>query len=159
VTPDRDEEGPEHPRSTGISPHELPVAGVVPIDHTADLGFEVTAPDFAELVRRAVLGMDWLLREGEPPAGLELRTLDVRASGPPGLLRAALREILRWHEMEAFAPSDLQEIQASTTRLRAVVRGGVPDRPPIREIKGVTLHGLAAEPRGRGWWGRVVFDV
>ena len=150
--------GPELPRPTA-TPHELPVPGVVPIDHTADLGFEVTAPDLAELVRRAVLGMDWLLREDDPPPGLEVRTLDVRASDPPGLLRAALREILLWHEIEAFSPSDLEDIQASATRLRAVVRGGVPDRPPVREIKGVTLHGLAAERRGRGWWGRVVFDV
>jgi SHS2 domain-containing protein len=29
----------------------------------------------------------------------------------------------------------------------------------VREIKGVTLHGLTAEPRGNGWYARVIFDV
>ncbi|MFW6200229.1 MAG: hypothetical protein ACOC8K_06635 [Gemmatimonadota bacterium] len=26
-------------------------------------------------------------------------------------------------------------------------------------MKGVTLHGLAAEPRDGGWYGRIIFDV
>ena len=29
----------------------------------------------------------------------------------------------------------------------------------VREIKGVTYHGLAAARRGGGWYARVVFDV
>lgn len=159
MIPERDEQCPERPRLTGTVPDEIPVTGVVPIDHTADVGFEVSAPGLGELVRQAVFGMDWLLREGDPPTGVEVRMLEVRAPDPAGLLRSALREFMLWHEIENFVPSEFQELEASTTRLRAVVRGGAPDRPPVREIKGVTLHGLAAEPRDGGWWGRVVFDV
>jgi SHS2 domain-containing protein len=45
------------------------------------------------------------------------------------------------------------------TRLTAVLDLAPDTRPPIREIKGVTLHGLVAERRSGGWIGRVIFDV
>lgn len=141
-----------------------PVEGVTDLDHTADVGIEVTAPGFGELLRRAVLGMDWLLREAGPPDGGEARVLDVEAGDAPALLRAALREILLWHELDGFAPAAVEEVdvteeEATPRRVVATVRGGVPVDPPVREIKGVTLHRLAAEPRDEGWWGRVIFDV
>jgi SHS2 domain-containing protein len=140
-------------------PNDVPVPGVTPIDHTADVGFDVEAADFPELVRRAVLGMDWLLRESTSPPDQERRDLEVVASSPPDLLRAALREVLLWYEVSGFAPAEVDVLAASDTHVKARVYGGVPADSPVREIKGVTLHELAAEPRGVGWWGRVVFDV
>ncbi|HZD05961.1 MAG TPA: archease [Longimicrobiales bacterium] len=138
--------------------------GVTALDHTADVGFEVTASAFGELVRRALLAMDWLLREADPPEVAEARVLEVRADDAAGLLRAALREVLLWHELDGFAPAGLEEVRleevdGSPAGLVARVHGEVPPEPPVREIKGVTLHGLAAEPRDGGWWGRVIFDV
>jgi SHS2 domain-containing protein len=140
-------------------PDDVPVPGVTAIDHTADVGFDVEAVDFPELVRCAVLGMDWLLREAASPTDNEQRDLEVVASSPPDLLRAALREILVWYEVSGFAPADVDVVAASDTHMKARVHGGVPAGAPVREIKGVTLHELTAEPRGDGWWGRVVFDV
>ena len=51
------------------------------------------------------------------------------------------------------------EAPETELRLEATVGGGPAEGQPIREIKGVTLHGLAAEPREDGWYGRVIFDV
>lgn len=138
---------------------EIPVEGVTAIDHTADVGLDVEAADLPELLARAALGMDWLLREGRPPAEEEERSLELDGGDPPFLLRALLRELLTWFELDGFAPATVDVHEASPTRLRARLRGGIPDSPPVREIKGVTLHALAAEPRDGRWWGRVIFDV
>lgn len=135
------------------------MAGVTALDHTADVGLVVEAGDLAELLERAALGMDWLLREGAAPTEDEERALDLVGADPPSILRAFLRELLLWHERDGFAPASVEVTEASGSTVRARVRGGVPVEPPIREIKGVTLHGLAAEPRDGGWRGRVIFDV
>lgn len=144
------------PREDGV---DVPVEGVTALDHTADVGLEVVAPDLGELIRRAVLGMDWLLRESGPPQVSAVRRLGARGEDAAALLRAVLREVLLWHELDGFAPADVDVEVALPTHAQVRVRGGVPAAPPVREIKGVTLHGLAARRRDGGWWGRVVFDV
>jgi SHS2 domain-containing protein len=37
--------------------------------------------------------------------------------------------------------------------------GVLDDGPRVREVKGVTLHGLRVERMGEGWMGTVIFDV
>lgn len=154
---------------------EIPVPGVKSMDHTADLALEITGPDAPALFRRSALGMMYLLLDRVPEAETEVRRVDVGASDLPGLLREWLRELLYWHETEGFSVSscEIEELPGARSgdvgardaaddrrlHLRATVRGGYDDRLPIREIKGVTLHGLAAERRDGGWFGRVVFDV
>lgn len=133
--------------------------GVVSLDHTADVGLEIEASGLGELLARAALGMAWLLTEAPPPPVAEERRLEVEAADAPSLLRAWLRELLGWHTDDGFLPAEVRVQEARDGRVTATVAGGVPRAGPIREIKGVTLHHLAAEPRGRGWWGRVVFDV
>ena len=136
-----------------------PVPGVTALDHTADVGLVLEAPDLPELLRRAALALGWLLTEAPPPAVSETRSLEVEAEDAAALLRSWLRELLHWHEDDGFLPAEVRVDQAVEGRVRAVVAGGVPEAEPVREIKGVTFHDLVAEPRGGGWWGRVVFDV
>lgn len=150
---------------------EIPVEGVNPLDHTADLALEITAPDAPALFRRSARGMMHLLLDRIPESEEEGRELEVEAVDLPGLLRKWLRELLYWHDAEGFsvASCEIEELDDGTgsgtgpgeglARIRATVRGGFDEGPPVREIKGVTLHGLAAEPRNGGWYGRVVFDV
>ena len=45
------------------------------------------------------------------------------------------------------------------TRLEARVEVGPSAAVPVREIKGVTLHGLEVEREEGGWRARVIFDV
>jgi SHS2 domain-containing protein len=140
-----------------------PIEGVSALDHTADVGLELWAPDFPELLRRATRGLAWLLLERTPPAPSEQRALHLRAPNPSLLLRELLRELAWWHDAEGCVVADLGDVRVADTgeastlsaRARVVRLAG----EPVREIKGVTLHGLVAEPRGGGWYGRVIFDV
>ena len=43
--------------------------------------------------------------------------------------------------------------------LRGRASGWFDHGPRVREIKGVTLHGLVVERRTEDWVGRVIFDV
>lgn len=81
------------------------------------------------------------------------------AAGLPSLLRAWLREILYWHEMEGVSFRDARFDALTETSLEADVVLSRELVEPVREIKGVTLHGLSAERSGDGWVGRIIFDV
>ena len=141
----------------------IPTEGVHALDHTADVGLEIEASGFPVLLRRAVRGLCWLLLERFPSAGSEERMVHVRGRSPELLLRELLRELSWWQDAEGCVAVDLADVRVSETddglelSARALVSCG--EGPPVREIKGVTLHGLVAEPRGGRWYGRVIFDV
>ena len=149
------------------SPGEVPIQGVHPLEHTADVGLEVEADTPAELFRRAALGMTHLLLDHVPVSreGDEIRLVSLRASELPDLLREWLREVLHLHESDGFALSSMDLRLSVGWELKAELQGAIDPTVPIREIKGVTLHGLRAELReaegtgGREWYGRVIFDV
>ena len=140
---------------------EIPVEGVRGLEHTADVGLEVDAPDPEALFVRAARGMMVLLHDAVPGADddPEVRRLAVDAPDLAALLREWLRELLYWHEVEGFAATDADFRRLEPTGLEASVRGAAAPETPIREIKGVTLHGLVAEEREEGWYGRIIFDV
>ncbi len=145
--------------------------GVLFLDHTADVGLEVAAPTLAELFTRAAAGMACLIHGEEAitdtvaptpharGASTSERHLTLSADDLPALLRAWLREILGWHEAEGLAVRTARFSALAPTGLEATVVVSPDTEEPIREIKGVTLHGLAVEPAGDGWTGRVIFDV
>lgn len=149
----------------------IPVTGVRALDHTADVGIEVDAGTLAELVQRAALGFTWLLLE-RGPSGQEFhRALRVRAGDAPSLLRETLRELLWWHERDGLTVVELKDVRVGRGEdggvgadqdplvLTALARLAMDEAAPVREIKGVTLHGLVAEQRGDRWYGHVIFDV
>lgn len=138
---------------------EMPVPGVTALEHTADVGIEVEAWGVDELFLRAAQGMAHLILEHELPAPSQTRRMSLTATDRPALLREWLRELLYWHETEGFTLSRATFHVLDATRLEAIVMGGPDPCGPVREIKGVTLHGLAATQRGEGWYARVIFDV
>lgn len=89
----------------------------------------------------------------------ETRVLSASADDLPALLREWLRELLFWYEVDGLAFDKARFDELSNTGLVAEVEVVADPVEPIREIKGVTLHGLRAERRGEGWVGRVIFDV
>jgi SHS2 domain-containing protein len=149
------------------SPGEVPIEGVRPLEHTADVGLEVEADAPVELFRRAALGMTHLLLDHvpRPREDGQLRHLSLRSSDLPDLLREWLREVLHLHESEGFALTSMDLTLSEGWELSAELLGVIDPTVPIREIKGVTLHGLRAELRERDdtggpeWYGRVIFDV
>ncbi len=162
---------------------DLVPPGVTFLDHTADVGLDVTAPTLDGLFARAAAGMACLIH-GADRAGDARRTpesadsaqaaSDGRAPGEapalrrrvtlsaddlPALLRAWLREILHWHEAEGLALRNAPFATLTETSLDSTATLEPDPLETIREIKGVTLHRLAVERRGEGWAARVIFDV
>ena len=143
--------------------NDPPVPGVRSMDHTADIGIEVDAPDLPELFRRAALGTLWMALErslDEDASGSgEARELTLEADDTATLLRAWLREVLYWQEVEGYAVVAADVTEVSDGRFSARVRGVVAPPDPVREIKGVTWHGLEVGRAADGWRARVIFDV
>ncbi len=140
------------------------VDGVETLDHTADVGVRVEAPTLAELFRRAALGSLWVATGRVTQPGSQRRTLDVEADTLPDLLRRWLREILLLQEVDGFAAGRVEGLALENTgdgfRLHATLLGGPSPPDPVREIKGVTWHGLQVEERSPGaWFAQVIFDV
>lgn len=149
---------------------DFPVVGVTGLDHTADVGLEAVAPSLPELFRRCALGTMWLVLESEVRGGEPTtRRVEEEAEDLGGLLRKWLRTLLYLQEQEGFVLTDtkvtlvpappLESCPASCFRLRAEVEGRRGEWHPVREIKGVTLHGLEVGEWEGGWRARVIFDV
>jgi len=144
--------------------------GVEALDHTADVGIQVRASSLEELFRRVALGSVWMaVGSWEPstelPHRLSEHSLELEGETLAELLRSWSRELLYWQEVEGLLPVEIRELEierspdASRARLRArIACGSAPDHP-IREIKGVTWHGLGVEKRDDGWCARIIFDV
>ena len=188
--------------------------GVRSIDHAADVGLRIDAPDLPALLDRAARGMIALLA-GDEAAGDEAaadegaadeaassdsqpakearapvpatgdatarrqerpeperRRITIDAVDPPQLLADWLRELLYLHEVHGLDYAGACFTELTETRLRADVELERASPSPIREIKGVTYHGLEAartpggttgHPPARqtdgGWYATVIFDV
>lgn len=162
-------------------------AGVRPIEHTADIGMEVGAVTLEALFDRAAAGMMAFLSgadvdgsggrgvgaaapagdagrafpsaQAEPADRSVERELDLEATDTANLLVDWLREILLVCEAEDLCYSGARFDRPGERTLHARVRFGPREGAPVREIKGVTYHGLEVTRRGEGWYARVVFDV
>jgi SHS2 domain-containing protein len=149
---------------------DMPIAGVSGLEHTADVGLEIVATDLPQLFTRAALGAMWLAleRDGEGE-GPEIRSVALSEPDLPALLRSWLRTLLYWQETDGFVVAEARVVlvpepsgsapDGRALGLRAQVEGCIDEGPPVREIKGVTYHGLVLERRGVEWFGRVIFDV
>lgn len=166
------------PVAAMLEPDEVPIPGVRGLDHTADVGLEIHAPDLGALFCRAAQGFIWLVleRRVEAPPGaatrneeVEIRSVDLAEEDLSTLLRSWLRTVLLWQEMEEFVFMDARLAILPTPicgspdglafGLKGEVEGCMDRGPRVREIKGVTLHGLVVESQGGGWFGSVIFDV
>ena len=144
--------------------------GVEALDHTADVGIRVEAPDLETLFRQVALGSLWLA-VGEaaspggpsPSEGETTRTVELEEEDLDALLRSWSREVLYWQEVEDFLVREIPELEITNREarvgLRAQVRGELSPVNPLREIKGVTWHGLEVHQRGSVWHAQVIYDV
>lgn len=158
--------------------------GVRELDHTADTGIELVAPDLETLFDRGARALRFLAVEerpddgggeaparsagtarsfGEPPAGApggsaETHALDIEAGDPGTLLVRWLSELLYRIDTLGLA-YETAELQVGDRRLRARIRETrLPE--PGAHIKAITYHGLECGPRPDGSWSaRVIFDI
>ena len=152
---------------------DTPFPGVKGLEHTADLGLELEAPSLPELFLRAARGAMWMVLERWPPASEEpdsaTRKLELAEETAEALFRAWLRSLLLWEELDGFVTTGARislfpspacgAPDGLGLALTAQVEGAMDEGPRVREIKGVTLHGLRVERVGDDWHGQVIFDV
>jgi SHS2 domain-containing protein len=145
------------------------------LSHTADVGFRVDASTLEGLFAAAAWALVEALTDGEftpEPDGGGARSdggsrgthrEELRISRPDRerLLVAWLREILHRALSEGRIPADIDVRFEDPGTLSAAVHWSRPGQCPevIREIKGVTYHGLAVRETEDGWSASVVLDV
>lgn len=131
------------------------------LEHTADAGFRVWAPDLSRLFARAAGAMFGLM--GRAP-GPEAGSAEVTLSAPDleALLVDWLSELLFVFEVRGFVPEPVDiEVDEDAVSLRARVAGPsaaelVQDGP---QVKAVTYHDLQVRRTASGWEARVYVDV
>lgn len=147
--------------------------GVREIEHTADLGMEIEAGSLEELFRRAAAGMMALVRStddqpaerprADPSASPTVRSVRIELDGDEPdvavLLVRWLRELLYLQEVSGFVYRDATFARLDGSGLRASVRPDPDPSPQVRELKGVTYHGLEVERDEGRWRARVIFDI
>jgi len=141
-------------------------AMIRPLDHTADVGFELVADTLEALFSGAARGMFALIEgveeDQEPqPADMARTSIGIACTGDDlaELLVAWLRELLWLHDDRALVFRDAHFQWLDERALRARVELAVASRSPVREIKGVTYHGLMARRSGSRLHARIIFDV
>lgn len=133
------------------------------IDHTADLGMEVTGRTKRELFSKTAMSlMDIVVERKRTGAGLKEKALTVEGSDPADLLINFLREILYLFNGEALIVGTCEITKCGNKKLDAklLLEPYNKKKHVLKtEIKAVTYHGLAVEKTKKGWRARVIFDV
>jgi SHS2 domain-containing protein len=128
------------------------------LEHTADIGIEVTASDIPTLFSEAVRATAAVLLDAEPPAGTDDDAVAVAADDVETLLAEFLTEAL-WRFESTGALPVAAELDVSATTAAGkfqTVRDAAVGGPAI---KAVTYHQLSVERTGNEWRARVYFDV
>ncbi len=150
--------------------------GVRAVEHTADVAIAVRADSLAQLFHRAAMGMLALIHgEDEPESFLDLpppppqeepgaapeqeRRLSLEADQLSALLLLWLRELLYLYEVHDLVYREAAFERLDDRGLEAHLRLGAPERQAVRELKGVTYHGLEVRREPEGWRATVIFDV
>ena len=132
------------------------------IEHTADLGVEITAADLPALFASAGEALYALIAD---PATIETReAIKISATGanPEDLLHAWLCELLALFNVEGFVGKRCEIDRISDEQIQGRVSGEKLDlkRHAFHtEIKGVTYHDFKVWQEAGTWHARVIFDV
>ncbi|MGC2580425.1 MAG: archease [Terrimicrobiaceae bacterium] len=132
------------------------------VDHTADAGIAVEAPDLARLFERAAYGMFSLITDLAAARATETSRISVEASDRVALLVGWLSELNYRHVTEHRIFSKFEVLALSEHHLEAEVCGEIfdPARHTIfTEIKAVTFHDLQLKRDDRGWKAQIIFDL
>lgn len=142
------------------------------LSHTADVGFQVEASTREALFVGAADGLIGALTDeaggsmasdgdDEGDGGIREETWSLSRPDLDRLLVAWLRELLHRALGRGQIPGEVAVRFTGETALEAEIAWLPPERTPeiVREIKGVTYHGLEAREGDDGWHARVVLDV
>ena len=132
------------------------------IEHTADLGIEVSAADLPALFASAGEALYALIAD---PATINSRDdITVAAAGADSeaLLHAWLCELLALFNVQGFIGKHCEIAAIGNGRVQGRISGEKLDlqRHAFHtEIKGVTYHDFKVWQAADGWHARIIFDV
>jgi SHS2 domain-containing protein len=132
------------------------------VDHTADAGIMVEAPDLARLFERAALGMFFIITKVAAAHAKETMRISIDALDRMALLVRWLSDLNYRHVTEHRLFSKFEIVKFDERHLEADVSGEIfdPARHTIfTEIKAVTFHGLKLEHDGHRWKAQIIFDL
>ena len=132
------------------------------IEHTADLGIEVTAADLPALFASAGEALYALIADAATIESRETVTISATGEGPEELLHAWLCELLALFNIQGFVGRQCEIAHIVDGRVQGKVSGEKLDlkRHAFHtEIKGVTYHDFRVWREAGAWHARVIFDV
>ena len=136
------------------------------IDHTGDIGIQVTAPSLAELFERSAQAMFRVLTDLDAVRPTDATEITVEGRDHEALMVRWLSELNYRHTVDDVLYGTFEVASIDTTDnevfLTATVRGELID--PTRhtvytEIKAITFHGLDVHRTDDGWTVQVIFDM
>ena len=132
------------------------------LDHTADGGILVQAPDLKELFARAAWGMFSLVTDVGSIRPVERNHIWIEASDRPALMVNWLSEPNYRHVTERQLFGKFSIVEIGEKWLLAEVQDERLDltrHKIFTEIKAVTFHDLRVECGDRGWKAQIIFDL
>ncbi len=136
------------------------------IDHTGDVGLQVTADTMEQLFERAAAGMFHVITD---PADVRVdteMTITVQGRDREALLVHWLTELNYRHtvDRQLYSTFVVKDITTSEEELLLTATVGGEPTDPARhtvhtEIKAVTFHGLDVDQTSDGWTAQVIFDM
>jgi SHS2 domain-containing protein len=138
-----------------VPPYEL-------VDHTADLGISLSAPDEAALFESAALAMFDILSDITRVDPAVERRIVVSGVDAEDLLVGWLGELLSLRDVTGMLFRGFRVDALSATGLEATVWGEAydPARHVLKgELKAVTHHAALVARTDDGWKARIIFDV
>jgi SHS2 domain-containing protein len=127
------------------------------VEHTADWGLEVWAPDLQGLMEEAARGMFELMGIAVSEESRCHRQLEIGADDREQLLVSFLEELLFIAESEDLAFDGFLLNLVGTNLLARLEGGFIVSR--TKEIKAVTYHNLEISETRRGLKTSIIFDV
>jgi SHS2 domain-containing protein len=132
------------------------------LDHTADVGFELSAPTLEGLFEEARRALLMLMLEEPPEEGAEKREVSLSASGLEMLLVRWINELVYLIQGEGCVPAQAEVTIRGGRSIEARLTGVPLDIDAHGwkgEIKSATFHDLNVETGEEGWRARVILDV
>lgn len=132
------------------------------LDHTADIGCEVSGKTRRQLFEYAAGALFSLITPHEDVREEEERILEVSGMDEVDLWVNYLRELLSLVNGDGFIGRSVRITHLGKKNMRCVVRGEKLDyrrHRPVKEVKAVTYHGARVERTPSGWRGRFICDI
>jgi SHS2 domain-containing protein len=132
------------------------------IEHTADLGVEVTAADLPALFAAAGEALYALIADPATIESPDEITISASGDNPEDLLHAWLCELLAIFNVQGFVGKRCEIARLENGRVEGRISGeklNLERHAFHTEIKGVTYHDFKVWQEAGAWHARVIFDV